>query len=138
LKNKFTLPFKNKISEIARLHQVVEEYFFKHMIPTNIQASVNLALEELLVNTITYGFADDQEHDITITFGMKDNMLITEIEDDGIAFNPLKASDPDLESSLEEKEIGGLGIHMVKTLMDNVEYRRNNDKNLIILKKSIG
>jgi serine/threonine-protein kinase RsbW len=57
-----------------------------------------------------------------------------EVEDDGRPFNPLEAPPPDIGKPLAEREVGGLGIHLVRKMMDELEYRRENDKNLLILK----
>jgi len=60
-----------------------------------------------------------------------------EVEDDGRQFNPLELPEPDLEKKLEERPIGGLGIHLVRNLMDELEYRRTHNKNILIMKKKI-
>ena len=134
----FTIPFKNELSEVERLHKIVSEYCEKHRIPQDIQMNLNLAIEELLVNTITYGFTDNETHDIFMRFYIKDHVLIAEMEDDGIAFNPLQeAPEPDFNAPVEEKQIGGLGIHFVKTLIDEIEYQRKDNKNFLRLKKRL-
>ncbi|MCK5417749.1 MAG: ATP-binding protein [Desulfobacterales bacterium] len=97
----------------------------------------NLALDELFTNIISYGFDDKNEHTIKITISLQNDELVFNIEDDGIPFNPTKVETPDLECTIEECRIGGLGIHLAKNLMDAVCYQRCKDKNILTLKKNI-
>ncbi|NOQ18634.1 MAG: ATP-binding protein [Desulfobacterales bacterium] len=97
----------------------------------------NLALDELFTNIISYGFDDKNEHTIKITISLRNDELVFNIEDDGIPFNPTKVETPDLECTIEECRIGGLGIHLAKNLMDAVCYQRCKDKNILTLKKKI-
>ena len=97
----------------------------------------NLALDELFTNIISYGFDDKNEHTIRITISLQNDELVFNIEDDGMPFNPTEAETPDLECTIEECRIGGLGIHLAKNLMDEVCYQRCKDKNILTLKKNI-
>lgn len=130
------LTLKNDFSEITALGKKLEEFAAEGKIPEDKIFNINLALDELLTNTISYGYADTNSHEIIIRFFFNPNELIIQLEDDGLEFDPLNAPEPDLEAPLEERQIGGLGIHFVKTLMDGVEYKRENGKNILqILKK---
>jgi anti-sigma regulatory factor (Ser/Thr protein kinase) len=97
----------------------------------------NLALDELFTNIISYGFDDKNEHTIRITISLQNDELVFSVEDDGIPFNPTEVETPDLECTIEECRIGGLGIHLAKNLMDEVCYQRCKDKNILTLKKNI-
>ena len=66
-----------------------------------------------------------------------DNELVVKVEDDGREFNPLELPEPDLEQKLEERPIGGLGIHLVRNLMDELDYKRTHNKNILTMKKKI-
>ncbi len=83
-----------------------------------------------------YGFQDQDEHQIAISFSLKDNTLILEIKDDGIPFNPLESKTLDLEIPIEERERGGMGIHIASELMDEIEYFRKQNKNILVMKKN--
>jgi anti-sigma regulatory factor (Ser/Thr protein kinase) len=99
---------------------------------------LNLVLEELFTNIVFYGFADDpaQERRIGIDFSRADGVLIVVVTDDAKPFNLLEqAEDPGVDKPLEERDIGGLGIHFVKTVMDSVEYARRDGKNIVTLTK---
>ena len=95
--------------------------------------NINLALEELISNIIFYGYEDHNEHLIYVHFAIEDGYLITVIEDDGKAFNPLERPEVDTSTLLDDKPIGGLGIHFVKNLMDDLKYERVADKNTLTL-----
>ncbi len=96
---------------------------------------MNIVFDELLSNIIQYAFDDDQKHTIHIEIKMNGSNLIIIIEDDGVPFNPFQQNTPDMKLSLEEREIGGLGIHLVKNLMDECSYSRHTNKNTLTLVK---
>jgi anti-sigma regulatory factor (Ser/Thr protein kinase) len=98
---------------------------------------LNLVLEEMITNVISYGYDDSSEHEISVRLSWKHPYMKLEVEDDGRSFNPLGASPPDTRKPLAERQVGGLGIHFVREMMDEVEYRRENDKNLLVLKTKI-
>jgi anti-sigma regulatory factor (Ser/Thr protein kinase) len=97
-----------------------------------------VVLEELITNTIFYAYRDKKKHDITIDFMLENDTLRIRLEDDGMEFNPLLSDEPeDLDKPVEDRKIGGLGIHFVKKLMDNVDYHRYENKNILTLIKKI-
>jgi serine/threonine-protein kinase RsbW len=95
-----------------------------------------LALEEILANIISYGYADDREHEITVSLDAQPGEVRVDVEDDGRPFNPLESPEPYTGDSLEDRPVGGLGIHLVRALMDGLEYRRQGDRNLLTMKKT--
>jgi anti-sigma regulatory factor (Ser/Thr protein kinase) len=129
--------FKNKLSEIGRLGQVVEEFAELHRLPPNLVFEINVALEEILTNVISYGYEDSGEHDILMRLSYQDGEVTAGVEDDGRPFNPLEAAEPDTSKPLEERPVGGLGIHLVRKFMDGVEYKRRQGKNILIMKKRV-
>ena len=92
-------------------------------------------MDELLTNTISYGYDDDEEHRIDLSLRLEGGTLVVEIADDGRAFDPLQAPEPDLGASLEERAVGGLGIYLVRKTMDGVAYRREGGRNVVTLTK---
>ena len=129
------IPLKNQISEIERVHEIIETLARKQGWDTRLQFDMNLALEEVLANIISYGYDDQKEHDILIRFSIGPEELTMEIEDDGHEFNPLDRPAPDLAIPLEERQAGGLGIFLIRKIMDDAKYRRENGKNILTLKK---
>jgi sigma-B regulation protein RsbU (phosphoserine phosphatase) len=93
--------------------------------------------DELLSNIISYAYQDDLEHDIEIKWELSGDRLTMMITDDGIPFNPFGSEAPDTSLSLEERDVGGLGVHLVKSVMDKVSYQRRIDKNVVTLTKRI-
>jgi serine/threonine-protein kinase RsbW len=129
--------FKNQLAEIERLGQVVTDFAERHHWSPRALFEVNVSLEEILTNVISYGYEDDREHEITLRLAFTDGEMTAEIEDDGRPFNPLETAEPDLDKPLEEREIGGLGIYLVRKFMTDLAYQRHEGKNRLTLKKKI-
>ena len=128
------------LAEISRLAGLVEEFGSRSGIPTGLVATLNLVLEELVANTVTYGYDDGNVHPdraIEIRLNRRGNLVTLTLEDNAKPFDPTQRETPDTDAALEERELGGLGIHFVKTLMDTVEYRRVADRNRLTMTKSI-
>jgi serine/threonine-protein kinase RsbW len=127
----------NKIEQldvlVAELEQIAEEW----ELPMAFSMNLNLVLEELVTNIIFYGYTDDAVHEITILFATDDQKIKLELTDDAKAFNPLLAAEPDMNTSIEDMKIGGLGIHLVKKIMDDIQYQRIDDKNILTLTKNL-
>jgi anti-sigma regulatory factor (Ser/Thr protein kinase) len=98
---------------------------------------INICLDELFTNIVSYGFEDDLEHIVRFAINLDDRVLTLNIEDDGIPFNPLEKKDPEIPADLIDVRIGGLGIHIVRKLMDDIRYKRKRGKNKLTLKKFI-
>ena len=92
-----------------------------------------MCLDELLNNTISYGFQDGEDHQIEVRVELAGKRLLVTLVDDGIPFNPFQMSTPDISLGVEEREIGGLGVHLVRSTMDEVSYKRNVDQNVVTL-----
>jgi len=136
-KKAYAFELKNDQSELDRLCEACEELGKSIGLSDKSVFEINLALDELFTNIISYGFKDQKEHSIKIDISVDDNQLHMRIEDDGIPFNPLAVKPPDFQCSIEECQIGGLGIHLIKKLMDDFQYQRVGDKNVIKLKRKI-
>lgn len=128
---------KNEQEEISVLADHIENFFASNHLPEETAFQLNLSLDELLTNIISYGYEDRAEHEINIKITLVDKHLSVEIRDDGIPFNPLKLTDPDTTLDIEERPIGGLGIHLVRKMMDKMDYWREKDYNVLKLEKSI-
>ena len=103
------------------------------------QMQVDIAVEELFVNVASYAY-DGMEGEITIRFDVdrKNNTAVITLIDRGVPYDPLKKEDPDVSLSAEQRQIGGLGIFMVKKSMDSMEYRYENKCNIVTLRKKMG
>ena len=133
---KRSLCIASDLGELERLHDVVAELGEVGDWPPDLVYQVDLVLEELIVNTVNYGYDDDARHEIEVTLTSDEDVFTVEIIDDGHAFNPLKdAPEPDLDAGIEDRPIGGLGIHLMRVMMDDVHYRREENKNHLTLIK---
>ena len=127
----------NHIDELARVAVFMEETGDEWNFPMSMVLNLNLVLEEALTNIILYGFKSDTNHTIEVHFNKTGDDLSIEIIDDGIAFDPTNVADPDITLSVENRTVGGLGIFLIRKIMDTVEYKRIANKNKLILKKNI-
>jgi len=132
-----SIELKNNLSELGKLNEAIEEYCGLHNLSIDIVFAVTLSVEEIVTNVISHGYEDDGEHLIIVRINKLDNVIDVEVEDDGVAFNPLEEDAPDLTASLEDRSIGGLGIHLVRNYMDDIKYLRKDHKNLLSMKKNI-
>lgn len=125
----------NQFTELERVAHEVEAFGEAHGLGAKSIFNVNLALDEILTNVISYGYPEGGEHVITVRLKLSAAELVIEVEDDGRPFNPLGTAAPDTEQSPDERPIGGLGLHLVRKVMDRLEYRREHGKNIFILTK---
>ena len=126
---------KNEISEIDKVSQIFNNLCVQYQLPEKINHAFDLVLDEILNNIINYGYDDQNEHAINIEIRISDSQVTLIIEDDGRQFNPLDAPEADTQSPLEERRIGGLGIHLVKTAINHIHYKYENNKNCLTIKK---
>ena len=127
----------NDISEVERLHRSVSQFCREQGLSSEIEGNLGLALEEILVNVIRHGHPEGGKHEIQVQLSLEQDCVIATVEDDGIAFNPLEAPEPDLDSPIETRPIGGLGIHLVRKITDGLEYRRHEGRNRLVMRKDL-
>ncbi len=127
----------NKISEIGKVIEVIEALGDEKDLPLKDVFDITLSLDELLTNVISYAYDDQKSHEIEVRLLLDNDFIKIEIVDDGKPFNPLEMDDPDLNLDLDDMEIGGLGIHLVKKKMDELLYERTEHKNILTMKKII-
>ncbi|SDL38727.1 serine/threonine-protein kinase RsbW [Maridesulfovibrio ferrireducens] len=130
----FTL--KADLSELKILAEKIENFGQQNEIPEKNIFEVNLVLDELFTNLVSYGcFSDSHSFDIELI--LKDGVMFIEINDDGKPFNPLDIPEPEIQCDCDERRIGGLGIHFMRKMMDSIEYELGNGKNILKLTKII-
>ena len=128
---------KSDQSELETLCQKLEKFGKSLKLSKKCILEINLALDELFSNIISYGFKDDLEHLVKIQIIRENGTLTLCVEDDGIPFNPLETKEIELPCDIESSNIGGIGLQLVKKLMDQVCYERCEGKNKLTLKKAI-
>lgn len=124
---------RNELPELDRLAEGLRDFCLLHGMGEEAPADVRLAVEEAVSNTIRHGYLDREPHEIRLRASMQGDALVLEIEDDARAFNPLEAPLPDLTLPVEQKPVGGLGILLIRTVMDRAEYERVGGKNRLRL-----
>ena len=128
----------NQLSEVKRLSRLVEAFGEAEGLGPEAVFSLNLALDEVVTNVIRYAHEDDsRQHPIVVRLALEQDVLTAQVEDDGRAFNPLEVPAPDIGASIDERPIGGLGIHLVRSVMNSVEYRREDGRNVLTMKKKL-
>ena len=131
------IEISNELKEISKVMSLVEKFSKLAELDLKIKQIAELALDELLTNAISYGYRDSNPHRITVEIEIEKQALQLIVIDDAIAFNPFEVKTPNLTSSLENRDLGGLGVHLVKNTMDDYSYKRSDNQNIVTLTKKI-
>lgn len=137
MNTELAIRLKNHLAELGRLADAITAFGEQQAWPPKTVFEVNLILEELATNVIRYGYDDGAEHEFLVQITAALGGMEIWLEDDGKAFNPLDLPKPDLDQPLEDRPIGGLGIYLVRKMTDRMEYRRENGKNILVLRKHV-
>ena len=130
------LTVKDRIEDLLRVNSIFESFATQHDIGGKLRYHLLVSIEEILTNIIKYGFDEQGVHPIHITFRNDSGAIEMEFEDRGREFNPLEVGEPDLDTPIEDRQLGGLGIHLVKNMVDVAQYRRVGDRNILLLRKT--
>ena len=141
-KNNSTAPrriiMKNEMTEVARMRGFIFSVCREHGFDESMVKSLNLAVEECVANVINYAYPKGTRGHVELTAKVIDSVVTLVIKDHGIAFDPTQHKEVDTEASLEERQIGGLGIFLAKTIMDTMQYERTADGyNILTITKKI-
>ena len=128
----------NKLSELPNVMGMLEKFSASEGLEKTVRQAAELSLDELLTNTISYGYSDSEQHEIQIDIGVHDNALKIVVQDDGVAFNPFDQEAPNLNLQIDERDLGGVGIYLVKEFMDDCAYERVGQRNVVTLLKTLG
>lgn len=124
-------------SEIARVNAAFDDFAGAHALPDAVRRSVSVVLDELLTNTLSYGLVGHGGEAI-VDIELRGDRLVITISDNGRPFDPFTSSAPDTTLSVEEREIGGQGLHLVRRMVDEMSYHRRSDRNIVTLTKRLG
>ena len=124
----------NKIRDLSRIPDLVAHFAEEQGLSEDVVFGMNVALDEMLSNTIKYGYADDAIHEIHVRLSVAGPLLVAEIEDDAQPFDPCAAAPVNVDAPLEERKVGGLGIHIVRNLCVDVAYTRVDGRNRLVMK----
>ncbi|MBE6346989.1 MAG: HAMP domain-containing protein [Lentimicrobiaceae bacterium] len=127
------LVMRNNIADIALMAEFIENLCEENQLPMDATFNLNLAIEEAVSNVMKYAYPSNEEHEILLTVNKENNNIIFELSDTGKAFDPTKMKDADVTLSAEERPIGGLGIFLIRKIMKSVEYKREGERNVLIM-----
>ena len=131
------ITLRNSISELARMNEFVKSFTGRFSLDKKTATSIRLALEELVVNVISYAYPEEAEGKITVEACTDQNGIKFIITDEGVPFDPTSAPPADPSLGLEDRPTGGLGIFLANQLMDRIHYERRDNQNILTLNKSI-
>ena len=127
----------NDISEVSRLYEFIEKVGNDFSLTPDIVFNLNLVLEEAVVNIINYAYPKEDHQHIYLSAKMRDDSIVLVLTDTGKEFDPTAAPEADVTLSADEREIGGLGIFLIRQIMNEVKYERIEGKNVLTLEKKI-
>ncbi|WP_373500544.1 ATP-binding protein [Desulfococcus sp.] len=128
---------RNDLSELETLRTKLDQFKAEADIPDKTLFELNLILDELFTNVVSCGYRDMDEHWVEIAISREGKLLTLCVMDDGVPFNPSTVRALDTSCPVNERRIGGVGIHLVKRLTDDMAYRRANDRNIVTLSKKL-
>ena len=132
-----TVVIRNHLSELDRVDATVERFGERTGLPAETLSRLRIVCDEVLSNVIAYAFPDNGEHDVEVRLAMVGRRLVVRVSDDGIPFDPLTVAPPDLNAPLAQRQLGGLGIHLVRSLFEEVTYERRADRNVLTLASNV-
>jgi sigma-B regulation protein RsbU (phosphoserine phosphatase) len=135
--DRLRLRIKNDYAEMAVVEEQFHEFALRNEIPDGVRQPISIVLDEMLNNIVSYAYDDEDEHEIDVHIELSGKRLVLTIKDDGVPFNPFGRGAPDTSLSVEDREIGGLGIHLVRNMMDEYLYQRHINKNVVTLVKMV-
>jgi len=135
--NAFRMTIGTGRGEVAKANAAFAEFAEAHALPGPVRRSVHVALDELLTNTVAHGFAGRTGGEVSVEVELRTDQVSVTLTDDGTPFDPFGRAAPDTALSVEQRRIGGLGIHLVRRMMDEVSYHRRADRNVVVLAKRL-
>lgn len=127
----------NNISEITRLYEFIEELGNDFSLSPDIVFNLNLVLEEAVVNVINYAYPKEEHQSIYLSARMHEGSIVLVLTDTGKEFDPTAAPEADVTLSADDRQIGGLGIFLIRQIMNEVKYERIDGKNILTLEKKV-
>jgi serine/threonine-protein kinase RsbW len=135
---KYRLVINNRVEEMAQLEPFIEEVSENFGIAPETVFQLNLALDEALANSVNYAYANGEEGEIILEASKENQDVVFRLIDEGVPFDPTQEGEaPDVSSAAEDRPVGGLGIFLIKQMMDEVSYERKDGQNILKMIKRI-
>jgi sigma-B regulation protein RsbU (phosphoserine phosphatase) len=131
-----TIELNNDIAEIPQLSAFIDRFAEEVGLDFSLTMSLNLAMEEAVVNVMQYAYPQGTKGKVVISANINGDDVVFVIIDAGVAFDPTTKTEVDVDQIAEDRPIGGLGIHLVRNIMDSIQYERLNGKNILTLRKN--
>ena len=132
------LVIPNELAALRRMSGWLEEHVRRHRAPDRVVFNFDLCANEAVANIISYAFPENGRHEISLRCFREHDALCLEIEDDGIPYDPLARPEHDQPGGLEDASIGGLGVDLIRSFMDECHYTRRNGHNVLRLVSQLG
>ena len=136
---KNVLKISATVDNLDQVIGFVDGHLEENACPLKLQMQIDVAVEEIYVNIAHYAYQGTEVGDAVISLWFEDDpkAVVIEFRDSGMPFDPLAKDDPDVTLSAAERQIGGLGIYMVKKSMDDMQYQRENGENILTIRKKL-
>ena len=132
-----SITLANDIAEISRLATFIEEVGEAFELTPDVIFNLNLVIEEAVVNVINYAYPKEEHQSIYLSANLHEDSIVFVLTDTGKEFDPTQAPEADITLSAEERPIGGLGIFLIRQIMNEVKYQRIDGKNVLTLEKKL-
>ena len=133
----FEMSIGPDLNEVVRVNKTFGEFADRHALSTAVRRSFNVAIDELLTNTVSYGFRGRTDGALGVSVELQPDRVMMTLTDNGAPFDPWVQIAPDTTLSMESRRIGGLGIHLVKKMMDEARYEFRDKRNIVTLVKRL-
>ena len=124
------------VDRLDDVFTLIDEAMISVEVEKKTQNNIRIAVEEIFVNIASYAYPEDGG-EVVVSVSAAEDRLVIEFADSGTPYDPLAKADPDTTLTADERDIGGLGVFMVKKMMDSVEYRYEDNKNILTIGKII-
>jgi anti-sigma regulatory factor (Ser/Thr protein kinase) len=137
MRSGFRMAMEGQLSEVGRFAAAFADFASERQVPTEVRRSLQVVLDDLLANVVLYGLAGRAGGEAIVDVALAGDAVVITVSDNGPPFDPFARAAPDTTLGIEGREIGGLGIHLVRQMMDEVSYQRREDRNVTVLKKRL-
>jgi phosphoserine phosphatase RsbU/P len=132
-----TVVIRNRPEDLDAIEALLDRLAERARLPADTMADIRVVCDEVFANVIAHGFPDHGEHEIEVSVELAGRCLVLSVSDDGVPFDPLAVASPDTCQPLEHRPIGGLGIHLVRHLVDDLTYERRGERNVLTVAMGI-